>query len=470
MAVSRTDLDESDPYLTGCYEPVDDERDDELTVRGSVPEGLRGTFMRNGPNPQFPPLGRYHVFDGDGMIHAIRLEDGRAGYSNRWIASAGLLAERAAGRARFGGLSAPVLPDGDLLEQVGMFKNTANTNIIRHAGRYLALMEAGPPTELTGDLDTVGEFDFDGRLRGPMTAHPRVDPSTGEMHFFGYSPFPPHLRYHVAGSDGRLHTSVDVDLPRATMMHDFVITQRYAVFFDLPAVFDLDAMLAGGAGIRWQPEHGARIGLLDRHASDDPVRWIEIEPCYVFHFFNAYDDADGTVVVDGCRAPAMPTAFGDEAPPGDDVFPSVHRWRIDPGASATTMERLSDAPTDFPRINDRFTGLPYRYGYSAHVADWTDHGVVFDGVTRTDFASGASDSFRYGRRSASGEPVFAPDPSSDDERAGWLLNYVTDLDDASTSFVILDARDLDGGPVAEIPLPRRVPFGFHGNWMPAIDT
>lgn len=454
------------PFLRGQYTPVFDQRDDDrLVVHGRLPEGLAGVFMRNGPNQQFPPLGRYHVFDGDGMIHAVELDgDGGARYRNRWVESKGLLAERDAGKSLFGGLSGFQMPEPDVLAKVGMMKNTANTHIVRHAGKILALMEAAPPTEIRSDLTTVGEYTFDGSLHGPMTAHPRFDPTTGEMLFFGYLPFPPFLRFHIANADGVLTTSVDIELPRGVMMHDFVITDRHVVFFDLPAIFDVESMFAGGPIIRWDPSAGARIGVLDRQNLTAGCSWTEVDPFYAFHFANAWEDGDSISVV-GCRAPEMPTSFGDE--PAPEVRPSLTHWRIPLDGGDVLTTQLDDRAADFPRINDDRSGLRSRFGYLAASDGWSPDGVEFSKVIAYDLESKTSVEHRYGDGFACGEPVFAADPNGTAENDGWILNFVTELASERTSLVVVDARDLGGEPVAVVDIPRRVPFGFHGNWMPA---
>jgi len=205
----------ANPYLTGAFEPVSSEvTATDLEIRGELPAALRGRYLRNGPNPQFPPCTRYHIFDGDGMVHGIDIADGAASYRNRWVESRALLVERKAGRSLYGGLSEFLLPSPEVMAEGGMMKHTANTNIVRHAGKLLALMEATPPTVLADDLSTVGDYDYDGALAGSMTAHPKWDPATGDLHFFGYSPFPPFVRYHVADAAGRLVHSVDIELPR----------------------------------------------------------------------------------------------------------------------------------------------------------------------------------------------------------------------------------------------------------------
>lgn len=455
------------PYLTGAFEPVHDELvTGDLPVRGQLPPALRGTFLRNGGNPAFPPIGRFHLFDGDGMVHALELADGRACYRNRFVESSGLSAERRAGRALFGGLSDFVMPDPEVVAEAGVIKNTANTHVIGHAARILALMEGCKPTELTAQLETVGEYDFDGALSGPMSAHPKIDPVSGELVFFGYSPHPPYLRYHVADASGRLVHSEPIELPGPVMMHDFAVTERHVVFFDLPAVFDLDAFVGGGTSVSWQPDKGARIGVMPRDGGNDDIRWIEVEPFYVFHFLNAFDRGDGSVVVDGCRAARLPTAFGDDVL-DEPVQPSLHRWHIDPAAGQVHDEAVDDRPVDFPRVSPLVETRPNRFGYTGHASTWDTEIARFDGFVKYDLAEGVSTTHVFGAGVASGEPVFAPDPDDDAEDGGWLLTFVEDLATRMSTVEVVDARHLDAGSVASVELPRRVPFGFHGSWLPA---
>lgn len=454
----------ADPFLSGAWEPVHDELDvDDLPVTGRIPDGLAGTYVRNGPNPALAPAGRYHLFDGDGMLHAVRIEEGRARYRNRWVASAGLAAERRAGRALFGGLAEYRMPDPEVVAEVGPLKNTANTHVVRHAGRVFALLEAAPPTEVDLDLNTLGEYDFDGALVGPMTAHPKIDPVTGEMVLFGYNPFPPYLRVHVADAAGRLVRSVEVDLPAPVMMHDFAVSSRHVVLFDLPAVFDLPAMLRGDPGIRWEPGNGCRIGVLERADLGAPVRWFEMEPFWMFHVLNAYDDGDA-VVVEGCRTDRLNTAFGGDEPVRARP-PVLHRWRVDLAAGTVTDEQIDDRPGDFPRVNDDLAGADTRYGYVARANRRADDEVVFDGFVKYDLHAGTAAVHDYGPGAVAGEVAFAPDPAGRSEDSGWLLGYVYDRTEARSDLVVVDAATM--AEVARVHLPRRVPLGFHGNWFAA---
>ncbi len=461
----------ADPYLSGNYAPVGDELDvAELAVEGRIPEGLVGTFLRNGPNPQFEPIGRYHIFDGDAMVHGVTFDGGRASYRNRWVVSKGLEAERRAGHALYGGVANFVLPDPDLLAEAGPVKNTGNTSIVRHAGRILALMEACPPTVLGPDLATIGEWDFDGRLAGPMTAHPKFDPSTGEMLFFGYSPVPPYLRYHVADATGALVRTVDIDLPAPVMVHDFVVTDQHVVFLDSPAVFSLESLLAGGPMVSWVPDNGTRIGVMPRDGGAADLRWFDTDNCYIFHFLNAWTDGS-TVTVDASRAGAMNLGFADEDRDADGdawgVQAQLSRFTVDLEAGRASWEQLDDHPGDFPRIADGIAGRQNRYGYVAWWREHRHHLVDFDRVAKYDLTAGTSAAWSAGPTGVVGEPVFAADPAGKAEDDGWVLAFAHDTATDQSDLVVLDARDVAAGPVARVRMPRRVPYGFHGAWLAA---
>ena len=475
----------TDPYLSGVYAPVADEVDiEELAVDGAIPMELDGSFLRNGPNPMFGPTGRYHLFDGDGMVHELAVSEGRARYRNRWVRSRGLAAEQRAGRSLYGGMAEASFPKPDVVGDAGPVKNVANTHVMRHAGQTMCLWEAGPPTVLDASLATVGTTDFGGRLRGPITAHPKIDPLTGRMHAFGYSAVPPYLRYHVIEPDGTMTRTVDIDLPAPVMMHDFAITDRHAIFLDAPAVFDIAGFASGSPMISWQPDRGTRLGVMSLDGDGSDLRWIPIDNCYVFHFLNAFSlsgdagdvesgVAGNRIVLDACRLPRMEIGLDAEAPPlptGEDPGGYLTRFTIDLDAGTAEHSRVAELSGDFPRIDDRLAGRRHRRGYVATFASGApDRSVpgadgLFDSITAYDLDQGTETSYLVGPGRSVGEPVVAPDPGGD-PGDGWVMSYVHDRATDRSEVHILDATDVAAGPVAVVHIPRRVPFGFHGSWL-----
>ena len=438
----------------------------DLPVVGRIPRELNGTYYRNGPNPAFPPLGRYHWFDGDGMIHAVTLDDGRASYRNRYVLSRGLREEQEAGRALYRGLlefQATEIPG---------FKNTGNTNIVWHAGKLLALVEAALPTRMmAGPLDTVGEYDFDGRLAGPMTAHPKLDPETGEMLFFGYSPFPPYLTYHVAAADGALVRSEVIDVAWPSMMHDFAITKDHVIFILCPLVFSFERLAERGGAFSWEPERGTRLGIMPRRGGNADVRWFDTDPSYVFHPMNAYEDGDA-IVLDVARYGRLDfmSAVAVEEPGYRDANAArLHRWRIDLARGGVASTPLDDIVTEFPRVDERRLGRRHRFGYMAAREPELNDGAqpLWTAVRKYDLERGGVTERRFGACNGVGEPLFVPRTASAGEDDGWVLVLVYDAARDTSDFWILDAQDVAGEPVARVTLPHRVPYGFHGNWVAA---
>lgn len=454
------------PYLTGALRPVSDEVDlVDLAVTGQIPAGLNGLFLRNGPNPEFEPRGDYHLFDGDGMLHGLWFGDGAARrYKNRWIDTAGLRAERRVGRSCFGGMVDMDSASAEVRKEVGHVKNVANTHVIRHANRIMALWEVGEPHEISPELDTVGPFNFNGQLNGTMTAHPHEDPVTGELLFFGYGLVPPYLTFYRLDRAGELVEKAEIALPDPVMMHDFAITENHVLFLDAPAVFDLHAALAGGSVFDWRPERGTRIGVFNRAAGPSSIRWFATEPGYVFHFLNAFEDGNEIQLV-GCRQERLEMGLTDEGR-ANVVLPNLTRWTIDLASGVVRQEQIDDAMADFPRIDERRTGLRNKVGYLTGWSSVPEHGGgTFDMVSRVDMQTGAKSSYQHGPGRTTGEAIFAPDPSGTAEDDGWLLSYVYDQATDRSDVVVLDAHDPAAGPVATVHLPRRAPFGFHGSWL-----
>jgi carotenoid cleavage dioxygenase len=437
------------PYLTGHYAPALDELTAfELPVHGTLPPELTGRYFRNGHNPK-PGVTPTHWFRGAGMLHGIRLAGGRAEwYRNRWVKT-------------------PFL-DGVPFTGTELDVSAAATNIIFHGGKYLALQEANLPWEVTGELDTVGVHDFGGKLTSAMTAHPKVDPVTGELHFFSYSPFPPYLVYHVADAAGGIVRTTTIDGAGPSLMHDFAITRDHAVFLHSPVVFDHAEQ--SGIPYRWHDDAPLRIGVLPRR-EPGAVRWFDIDSRgAILHVSNAYVDARGRVVLE---CPRFDRSAWESSwkwwvgAPGYADTPAIgstfHRWILDPATGRATEEQLDDLVTEFPAINDDHTGAESRYSYAigfpgAGLEGY--HTVKFD--TRT----GERQLYDHGPGRMPGEAVFAPAAGASREDDGYLLTIVSDVLTDSSQLLVLDAADLTKAPVAAVDLPQRVPAGIHGHWIP----
>jgi carotenoid cleavage dioxygenase len=414
-------------------------------VQGAIPPELRGVYLRNGPNPK---TGRSaHWFLGDGMLHGVCLEDGQARwYRNRWVRTRPFVE---------GDENAPLVrPDGT----VDRTSAKANTHVIRHAGRILALVESSFPTELTRELDTVGPHDFGGKLTTAMTAHPKLCPLTGEMHFFGYGFSPPYLTYHRADARGELVQSEEIAVPGATMIHDFAITERNVIFMDLPVVFDAQRATQGTMPYAWSDTYGARLGVMPRGGSNADVRWFEIAPCYVFHPMNAFDDGDA-VVLDVARYPHMFRAHASEF-----ASANLYRFRIDLAAGRVREQKLDDRALDFPRVDPRREGRSYRHGYAVRFSESPD-GPRFGSLLHFDHESGAVRTHDFGPGSVPGEAVFVPASPGAGENEGYALVLVYDEASGTSRLEILDASAFGKPPLATVALPQRVPFGFHGSWL-----
>jgi len=451
----------SERFLEGSFAPVTAEVSAfSLPVTGQVPAELNGRYLRNGPNPLGLEDPNYHWFLGAGMVHGVRLRDGKAEwYRNRWVRSEAVA--EAHGEHWAGG---PVHENFDF---------AANTHIVSHGGRTLATVEAGPlPYELSYELETIGPCDFGGTLTGGFAAHTKLDHATGELHAIAYFFAWDHVQHVIVGTDGRVARTTDIPVADGPMMHDFALTHRYVVLLDLPVTFSLNAVSAGKElPYVWNPSHQARVGLLPRDGRT-PVRWIEIEPCWVFHCLNAYDDASGQVVVDLCQydqdfdASTLWTAHGSV---------TLDRWIIDPAAGKITQQRLHDRWQEFPRVDDRVVSRPHRYGYSAVIGevnraitgagDFADDAFA-NAILRHDLTAGTTQAREFGRDATAGEAVFAPAAPDAAEDQGYVMAFVHNPDRSASDLVILAAQDFTGEPVATVHLPARIPLGFHGSWIP----
>ncbi len=449
--MSTLENERSNPFLEGNLAPVTEEVTVfNLDVTGTLPPELDGRYLRNGPNP----IGdvnraKYHWFTGHGMVHGLRIRGGQAEwYRNRWVRNnevATLLGE-----------SQP-LSDWPADHQ----QFAANTNVIGHNGQTFAIVEAGaPPVELSYDLETVRVSNLGGSLPHAYSAHPKRDPLTGELHvmtyFWGWGN---QVQYLVVGTDGRVRRHVDIPTAGGPMIHDIAFTQKYILVFDLPTVFNIDAAMSGASlPYHWDHNYQARIGLLPREGNGEDVKWIDIDPCYIFHPMNAYDDGD-EVVLDAARHEKM---FDRERRGPSEGPPTLDRWRLNTVTGTHTCERIDDRPQEFPRINESLIGLRNQYGYCAGIGQ----NFAQDTLIKVDLDSrrveARTDTARYGY----GEPVFIPRDGAKTEDDGYVMALRLDTQTQTSDLAVFDAQAITEDPIAVVHVPVRIPNGFHGNWIP----
>lgn len=450
------------PYLDRNFAPVHEEiTTDKLPVIGELPLDLLGIFVRNGPNPQWTPIGQYHWFDGDGMLHGVQISNGIATYRNRYIQTTGWKKEREAGKALWTGL----LEAPQMNNPHSGYKNTANTALVWHAGQMLALNEGGNPHAIKlPELETIGQYTYNDKLVSAFTAHPKVDPVTGEMIFFGYSLFtPPYLKYSVVSAQGELLWTVPIDLPIGVMMHDFAITENYTIFMDLPLTFNPERSQQGKPVMMFECDRSSRFGILPRHGDNRNIRWFESPSCYVFHTLNAYEDKDEVVLI-ACRMTSTTVLISDDSQPDTQAdIPRLYRWRFNLSTGAVHEEMLDDVASEFPRINENRLGRQTRYGYTNKMANSSL--PRFEGIIKYDFSSGKSQTHEFGHGRYGGETVFAPRPGAIAEDDGWLMTFVYDENSNTSELVVVNAQDVTAKPVARVMIPQRVPYGFHGAWI-----
>jgi 8'-apo-carotenoid 13,14-cleaving dioxygenase len=441
------------PFVTGPHTPMTEEKTLEtLQVTGTIPGALNGRYLRIGPNPMKPNLANHHWFIGDGMVHGVRIKDGKAlWYKNRWLRSNAV--SENLGEAPAPGTRNPMT-------------DTANTNVMGHAGKIWGLVEAGGfPVELGPDLETVAHNPFEGTLSTSFTAHPHLDPETGELHAICYSgPDQNVIRHVVVDRDGRVRRDEPIRVKHGPMIHDCMITENYVIILDLPVTFSMKLLLAGHAfPYAWNPAHEARVGLLPREGKDADVIWCKVHSCAVFHAANAYETPDGKVIMDVC---AHDTMFATSRIGPDSKSCPFERWTIDGAARSVDRVVLDIESQEFPRPDERYMGKPYRYAFTMALPK--DHLFEQGADTRLfrhDLQEGTRQVHDFGPNRNPGEFVFVPRSDDAPEGDGWLMGFVINMADETTDYVILDAMDFEGAPVASVHIPHRVPPGFHGNWV-----
>jgi carotenoid cleavage dioxygenase-like enzyme len=455
-----------DPHLSGNFAPIGPEIDaaDLPVISGRIPPELSGAYMRNGPNPLFKPITYTFPFDGDGMIHAVYLDNGRARYRNRFVQTKSLDVERRAGRAIYGGFARPIPVDPALVGSdghPGPFKNGAFINIIRHGDHLLALDEASPCYEMTMELETIGQWKPGTEKTITLGAHNRRHPTTGALFALAYSVTKPVVQVHHIDAAGKLVRTFPVTLAAPAMIHDFVLSEHYIVLLVGPAVFDWKAADAGQPLLQWQPNLGTRIAVIGLDGS--PPTWLDTDAFFVFHFANAFERGDN-IVIDYVRHEALGVRYAG-AP---RQKPTLHRLHIDLAKRTLKDAQIEGVSGEFPRINDGFNALPTRFVFlptrTATLGVTNPPPATFNAILKVDAETGFVVCHDFGKR-ISGEATFIP-RGANGEDDGYLALFTFDPVERTSDFVLLDAARLDAEPVAVVRLPQRVPQGLHGSWIP----
>ena len=465
MSARNSDLNALNPYLHGPYAPVREEVSiDQLRVKGEIPKDFAGAYYRNGPNPKKTPSGMHHWFDGDGMVHAIFFEDGKASYRNRYIRSMDFIADEK-NQLRRSGIFNKAVSDGSST----VYKNTANTDLIMHAGELMALWYiSGKPVRLDAKtLETIGEDDFQGALPKNVSAHSKVDSTNGDLLFFDYALYEPWYSFGVVDKHNQLQHFTQIELPGPRLPHDMAITENYAIFMDLPVVFTEQGLRQKVWAIHEDKNLPTRFGVLPRYANGKKIKWFEFPGCYIYHVINAWEEGD-EVILYCCKMIEngldMPIQYGPYAPMVNVLAlrAVVTKWTMNMRTGETKEEQIDDAISEFPVVNLEFAGKKSRFSY--HGAIPNTETQLFDGILKYDLSNGGCIRHGFGKNIYGSEPAFAPRLGSSEEDDGYVVSFVTNAETKCSSVLILDARDLARPPLAEVILPNRVPLGFHGTW------
>jgi carotenoid cleavage dioxygenase len=476
-AGNRESLEAYRNWWIKSWMPADPAAPCELTrIEGEVPREIHGTLYRNGPSQRILPRRGYealHLFDGDGLVHAFRFDDGRVHYTGRYVEDPTHLVEKEEGKFCLTAVGTAADAPTDRLPM----RQQHNTNVVWHAGKLMALVENAYPFELDArSLAPKGENDFGGKWLGmSVSAHPKIDARTGQMLIHGYQPFPPYVQWYAVEADGRCSHAEAVDAPYPAMMHELAITEHYIIFLVCPIVMNAEALMSGrplADALNWEPERGLRFGVKRRDGSGE-VRWFEAPSAgYIFHIGNAYEDGD-RISMDACTYPdggalldALRGWRAGNLKPGWHARPFLYELDLATGACRET--KFDDGAAEFPRIDDRLVGYANRYGYAVRGRKVAGGGEPLSVVVRYDRRGGPSAHHDFGPGRFPSEPVFVPRSSDAREEDGFVLCTVYDGPEDASYVVVLDAQNLAREPLARARLPRRIPMGFHGNFAPGV--
>ena len=461
------------PYLNGAWTPLMEEVDatDLEVIEGAIPDDIDGIYLRNTENQIHQPLGRHHPFDGDGMIHQISFQNGKANYRNRFVKTRCFDAEQSAEQSLWGGLmDGPGTSLRPGFGAHGSLKDSSSTDIVVHAGKAISTFyQCGEGYVLNPEtLEPEGLAPWvpiDG-----ISAHPRVDENTGEMMFFNYSKFAPYMHYGVVDKDHKLVHYVPIELPGPRLPHDMTFSENWSILNDLPVFWDEELLKRDIHAVRFHKDMPSRFALIPRHGDPSEIRWFEATPTYVLHWLNAYEEGD-EVIMDGYfQEDPSPPPIAEAGEHGhlmayldEHSFKSrLHRWRFNLKDGTTTEEQLDDRIVEFGMINQQYSGRKYRYVYSTFAKPgW----FLFCGFIKHDLETGESETVTLDDGRYASEAPFAPRVNSQSEDDGYLVSFIMDENSGTSECILIDAQNFEAGPVCRIKLPHKICSGTHSTWV-----
>ncbi len=476
--IKSTITTEGHPYLTHAWTPIYDEVNaTEMQVIGEIPKDIDGFYIRNTENQVHEPIGRYHPFDGDGMLHMMHFFEGKAEYRNRFVRTEGFNAEQEEGASLWAGLmehpSQSKRPGWGAQEGL---KDSSSTDVIVHAGKVLSTFyQCGEGYRL--DPYTLEQLGPEAWVpEKGISAHPKVDAKTGELLFFNYSKQAPYLNYGVVNADNELKHYVPIELPGPRLPHDMAFTENYAILNDMPLFWDAELLTRDYHVVRMHEGLPSRFGIIPRHGQSDEIKWFEAEPTYVLHWLNAWEEGD-EVVLDGYFQESPEPANYPGAPKGYErmmayldvglLKPRLHRWRFNMKTGATKEQRLNDETFEFGTINQTIAGTKNDVGYSMIMEPgW----FMFAGIARHDMTTGSVKRLSFGKGRFGSEACFAPRLNAKCEDDGYLVTFITDMQEDRSECLLIDAADFENGPVCRIILPHRICSGVHSTWSNGEDV